>query len=163
MNDPDYLYTDGGVIGPNPSVHGLSWCFLHVTSGQVTCKRSGILTPMDLGIDRVSCNDAETIAVVRALESVPPDWSGTLFTDSMVARQRLLNGKVAGRLPDHLRGRVQSLQGRQLRIELVAGHPTTEELRQGRARRNGLPVSPFNAACDRECTRIARLYQENHL
>lgn len=160
---PDEIYTDGGVIGPNPSRHGCTWTFLHVSAGQVLLKRSGIITPADLDIDEVTNNVSETIALVRALESIPADWSGVVFTDSMVARQRLLNPKLMGSLPVYLKKRVAVLQRRKLDIRLVAGHPTEQELKQGYANRNRFPVSIHNVACDRECTRLAKLFLEDCL
>lgn len=163
MTLPELIYTDGGVIGPNPSPYGLSWCFVQVSNNRITHQRSGVIEPADLGVVRVSNNDSECLAVIRALESVPFDWNGILWTDSKVAMQRLINPKLIDKLPSYLQGRIKSLQQRKLQIKLVAGHPTEEELRLGYAKRNGFPVSMFNVACDRECTRLAKLYREDYL
>jgi hypothetical protein len=45
---------------------------------------------------------------------------------------------------------------RKFQVVLVAGHPTNEELEQGRRERNGLPTSPWNVKCDEECTNLIR-------
>jgi hypothetical protein len=79
----------------------------------------------------------------------------------MVTRQRLVNDKagMAG-VPPGLAERLRRQRDRvpavkdPLRVVLLDGHPTADQLAAGVGKR-GNPVSKWNAACDAECSRQA--------
>ena len=158
---PNLLYCDGGVIGPNPSLLGGTWCYCWVSNGEILRHRSGVVTPEDLGIPHVSNNITELYAALKALESVPHDWGGVLFTDNIVTLHRFTMSKKWNGVPDWLRRRVRDRRaGRRYDVGLLCGHPNRAELAAGIGKR-GYPVSKFNVFCDKECTRLARAYKQS--
>jgi len=131
----EHIYTDGGVIKQNPSSIGGSWAWVAISElDQKLKSASGILTPEDLELPSVSNNTMELFAALRALESVPEGWEGTLVTDSRVTACRLLYGinpKTAN-LPPWIIKRTSKLRaGRKWKVSIVRGHPTKDELEKG--------------------------------
>jgi ribonuclease HI len=156
---PNSIYCDGGVVGPNPSAIGGTWCWCWVTNGKILRYASGVVTPETIGVDGITNNVTELYAALRALESVPRDWAGTLFSDSKCTLMRLTNCRKWRGVPDWLRVRVQKRRaGRKYVTGLLGGHPTQAELKRGLGKR-GHPVSEFNVFCDKECTRLARAFK----
>lgn len=156
MTDNLDLYCDGGIIGRNPSKFGGTWAWCLIRGGRKIRYGSGIVTPKDIGMPFVTNNLTELLAAVRALESTGELL--TLWTDSKVTMYRLQNGlrRNDSSVPPWLRKRTQKLHNnQQWQIKLVAGHPTKEELTDGKSKRNGLIVSVWNVWCDRECSQLA--------
>ena len=158
MVKPPQVYCDGGLIGPNPSPKGGTWAYVWVDDHNVRIlSRSGLVRPDDLGVDRVTNNHTELFAAILALESVKAGqgWTGTLFTDSKVTRDRLSRlsrGMTVNDCPQWMVDRARVLcVDRQWSVVLMAGHPTRKELMAGRRKRNGLPTSEHNVECDRLC------------
>lgn len=150
------VYCDGGLVGPNPSRRGGTWAYCWVRRTVRIRTRSGVVTPDDLDVEAVTNNHTELLAAVLALESVPPDWSGTLFTDSRITACRLARRDVPFRgTPPWLVQRARALAGR-FKIVLVGGHPTELELMIGYRKGSRLPVSEHNVACDKMCTLAAK-------
>ena len=155
---PAVVYCDGGVIGPNPSAIGGTWAWCWVDSyGNRYRHAGGVVTPLRLGVEKVTNNVTELLAAVRLLLSLPDDWHGTLWTDSQVTLYRLTRPEagmtgVPERLAELLR---EVLKGKSMNVVLCGGHPTKEELRGGFRKRNGLPVSRHNVFCDHLCNRAA--------
>lgn len=150
--EPSEIYADGGVIGKNPSSHGGTWCFLWAGGGgEVLRLHSGLVTPADLGVARVTNNHTELLAALKALESVPRGWAGTLYTDSVVTLHRVTSGSKFDGVPQWLRLRVLEVRrARRYRVMHVKGHTTEEQ------RINGVGHT-LNVMCDRECSRLARV------
>lgn len=154
------LYADGSTAGANPSRVGGTWCWCWVDErGRRLRTESGAVRPRDIGLEKVTNNFTELLAVVRGLESLPDSWCGVVYTDSSVTAGRVkpqrktpsLNG-----IPEDLRDRLRAVKARmgRYKVVLLAGHPTAGELRLGRNRK-GVPVSEHNVHCDDVCWRQA--------
>jgi ribonuclease HI len=158
MGEVAALYADGGCLGANPSPHGGSWAWVHVSAaGEVVAKWSGFVTPADVGLDRVSNNVTELIGLLHGLEALPEGWAGKAYTDSNVTRLRFdrpWQAKFKG-VPQDLIDRVRDAVERvaDCEIVLLGGHPTKAELAAG-VRADGMPVSKWNVVCDAECCRV---------
>lgn len=148
------LFTDGGVIGPNPSPLGGTWAWcLVVNNDRIAYHASGIVTPKDIGLPTVSNNVTELLAAVEGLDNAVPqpvDW----FTDSGVTLWRLTTGKKWAGVPDWLKARAIACRPGVKSATLLGGHPNKAELASGR-RKDGKPVSEWNVWCDHECNRLA--------
>jgi hypothetical protein len=164
-------YADGGVIQCNPSPIGGTWAACHVTAdGARVWEASGVIPA---GSFPISNNYAEYVAALRALEALPPGWSGRLYSDSRITLGRLcgewwegaihhtqaicysLNGLPADEIA---RGR--SVLGRLGPFVgvLLQGHPTRADLARGVGAKRGFPVSIHNVWADDACNRTAHAY-----
>lgn len=173
MNEIRALYTDGGLLSQNPSDVGGMWAWCGVdriderplvkgmlTGGvnvdaELVTSDSGIVlaTPSKL----VTNNIVEMIAVVKALEAVPPGWSGNLYSDSEVTLGRVLYGHALRGLPPNVVERFHKAIMRVGPIKgvLLQGHPTKQDLLDGFGRKRGYPVSKWNVFVDNECNKRA--------
>ena len=152
MIEPAKVYADGGTIGRNPSPVGGAWAFCWVLTEDVWGRvQSGTIAPEDFGKNVVTNNDAEMLAAVLALESVPDGWAGALVLDSTVTRSRLRGGRKSHPPAIFLErlARIRSRLGA-FWVEIVAGHPTQKDLERG-ATWLGVPVSRHNVFCDSLC------------
>src|SRR4051794_3588578 len=76
------VFTDGGVVGPNPSVIGGTWAWVAVDKhGDVVAEEFGFVPTVN-PLRKVSNNHTEQIAIVKALEYVPNSFAGMLCSDS---------------------------------------------------------------------------------
>jgi ribonuclease HI len=157
------LYTDGGCISANPSLHGgtWAWCCVDETDRRIEFE-SGVVLPSDVSMKHITNNLTELLAAIKGLESMTDDWCGTLFTDSQITlrrvEKRILNPKMNG-IPDSLVERL-AIQKRRLgdyKVKLLGGHPTKSELKMGR-RKDGAPCSSHNVFCDQLCCEQSRLF-----
>lgn len=157
---PTKIYCDGGVIGSNPSKVGGTWAFCWVDENDCLVNHgANVITPEGMSTRTVTNNQTELLAAVMALSSVPEGWSGTLFTDSLVTLHRITDGVGFDNIPGWLDARTRLLRnGRRYKAGLVGGHPTKAELLTGRKRRNGLPVSHWNAFCHDLCQKEAEKF-----
>ena len=155
---PHAIYADGGVISRNPSKLGGTWCYVWVDAkGNQLQYSRGIVTPEEAGLDSITNNYTELLAVVKALQSVNKDWRGVLYTDSKVTLTRVTVGHSFKAIPNAMRLEVLSLRrGRGWQVSLLGGHPTKDELKQGFKRKNKLPVSKWNVFCDEQCKQLAK-------
>lgn len=153
------LFVDGGVIKSNPSKLGGTWAYFLIENETIIKQGSGIVTPKDVGLPKVSNNLTELLAAIRGLEAVPDGWDGTIHTDSMVTWYRITNGNSFNGIPKWLIDLTVKLRrNRKWIAKLVKGHPSKKELEQGfHVHKNGTKsiVSKWNCACDVECTRLA--------
>lgn len=154
------LYTDGGVIGANPSLIGGTWAWCMVdASGELRRQAVGWLSPAELGAEAVSNNHTELLALVLGLEALDADFAGTVYSDSWVSLQRVFLAARLNNVPSWLVERLQAIQrsGRLASLEytLLDGHPTRAQLDAGIGKR-GNPVSKWNVWCDEQCTQMAR-------
>lgn len=156
---PATIFADGGIIGKNPSRVGGTWCYLWVSGqGRKLYTEHGIVSPQDHGLQTVGNNLTELLAVLRAVQSVPPEWDGTVFTDSLITYHRFTSSPFTSfrGIPQDLTREVFRLRGEhRFRMGHLKGHPTRKELQEGRSR-CGRMVSIFNVYCDKTCGRIGR-------
>ena len=148
------VYTDGGVIGRNPSEVGGTWAYAVVgADDKCITNDSGIVTPAEFQIEAISNNFTELYAVVIALTR-HQDAVGTLCTDSYVTQCRLVNAKPSFEgIPKDVQDTVQEIRGRirgKWRVILLDGHPNAEQLKTGIGKR-GNPCSKWNVLCDTLC------------
>jgi ribonuclease HI len=159
---PEAIYTDGGVIGPNPSKLGITWAWCQVRGDSLLRSGSGIIEPADLEMETCSNNVAELMGALRGLLSVPVGWDGILYTDSKVTLHRITDSFSFKGVPQGIINQVLKIRrGRKYKVVLLAGHPTRAEMKSGCAVRNGLPVSKWNVWCDKECCRLATEFKES--
>lgn len=157
---PIALYTDGGVIGQNPSLIGDTWAWCLVdASGEMRRHAVGWLTPAELDAEAVTNNHTELLALVLGLEALDADFAGTVYSDSWVSLQRVFLAAKLNNVPQWLVERLQILQksGRLANLDytLLDGHPTRAQIEAGIGKR-GHPVSIHNVWCDQQCSALAR-------
>ena len=160
MSEVVTLYTDGGMLGTNPSPHGAVWAWCGLDrAGTMIRSASGIVEAAAFG-KALSNNNIELMAALFALEAMPANWAGVLWTDSYTTLCRLTRVPKFRGVPDWLRARVHTQRVRFGGIDamLCKGHPNKQELAAGRSK-DGVPVSPWNVWCDRECARLAKDYK----
>lgn len=147
------VYADGGICRKNPSPFGGSWAFVYASWNDIAlCERSGCVTPQDVGLETVSNNLTEFLALLFALEFLPKGWSGLVHSDSGCTVQRFRDNARCKGIPDDLVARKNATLARlgTLTYVLLGGHPTRRELELG-VRGDGKPVSPHNVRCDHLC------------
>ncbi len=154
------LYTDGGVIGQNPSLIGGTWAWCLVdASGEMRRHAVGWLTPAELDAEAVTNNHTELLALVLGLEALDADFAGTVYSDSWVSLQRVFLAAKLNNVPLWLIERLQTIQKsgvlKSMQYVLLDGHPTQAQLAAGIGKR-GNPVSEHNVWCDAQCSAIAR-------
>jgi ribonuclease HI len=164
---PVAVYADGGCVSCNPSPYGGSWAWrqvdarglvpqamsgLFIACGESSCQQSDHW-PMPV----VTNNAMEFVAVVLALEYLPPGWHGQVCSDSRITLERFFNGARMAGIPDiwRLRGAeaMRPLDWAHCTPVLVKGHPTRADLATGVHAISGRPVSEHNVRCDAACTR----------
>jgi ribonuclease HI len=154
------LYTDGGVIGQNPSPIGGTWAWCVVdANGQQQRHASGWMSPAEMDADTVTNNHTELLALVLGLEALDEGFAGTVYSDSWVSLQRVFLAAKLNNVPAWLVDRLQAIQksGRLATVsyKLLDGHPTKAQLEAGIGKR-GNPVSAWNVWCDEQCSAVAR-------
>lgn len=156
------VYTDGGIIGRNPSPIGGTWAAIFVKNGELHAERSGVILPSDIGMDTVENNIAETIAVLVALEMLPDGWSGTLYGDNLNSIRRAeFPEKIKPIVPQFIKDRMIAARKRvSPKFVLLGGHPNLAEVEAG-VRADGKPVSKWNVHADSVCCRRANDHR-NH-
>ena len=158
------VYADGGVIGSNPSEIGGTYAYrLIEENGKEVhyIDKAFVLTAHKNG-GLVTNNQTEMLAVLSALEQVPDDWAGTLYSDSQVTLGRVFMGWKWANVPKFMHEKYKALRARLSRFEdirfiLLDGHPTKAQLLAGKGKR-GRPVSEHNVWCDHACTEAGELY-----
>lgn len=158
------LYCDGGVIDRNPSKDGGTWAFVWVIDDLILKSGYGVITPAQAGMETVSNNLTEMLALVRGLQSLPAIWSGTVLSDSQITLGRAFDTWKWKNIPNWLRAEFEAERARLTRWEkvehtLLQGHPTKAELAAGFGSR-GYPVSEWNVWCDKACNQMAAEFLE---
>jgi ribonuclease HI len=161
------VYTDGGVIGRNPSTRGGTWAWIQVgvQEGQekILAEACGTITPAQAGLPAITNNYTELLAAIQALEALPEQWAGTLYTDSLITLRRIEQSLLGNKpsplngIPDNLRQRLVACKRRlgPYSVRLLGGHPTKLDLARG-YRADGKPCSRYNVYCDATCQRLAK-------
>lgn len=177
------VYADGGLLSPNPSPQGGMWAWCHVDAlGGRIARASGIMLAYDplreapkaegetwpiWPLPEVSGNAMELVAMILALEALPPFWSGNVYSDSEVTMARMFRGAPMGNVPREWIARAAEAihKGGPYTPILLAGHPSRRDLAQGfrdkRAEGGGsrrYPVSEHNVWCDQACNAIKEAY-----
>jgi hypothetical protein len=149
---PD-LYTDGGVIGRNPSTIGGTWAWRRVERYETTSD-AGVIEARG-AYPTISNNMTELLALVKGLEALPEGWSGRVCSDSKIALGWVFWGYRRTLAVPSLCARADAAVARLGRLVPVLhdGHPTRDQLAAGVGKR-GNPVSEHNAFCDKECNRV---------
>ena len=145
----------------NPSSIGGTYAWVCVNlEGDEISTGHGYVTAPYLGLERVTNNLTELLAIVSALECVTDGWDGTVCTDSLVSLRRIDrpgDTKWNG-IPDELIARAIKQRERlpSVTFVLCCGHPTRAELLAGRDER-GYPASRHNVRADALCKGMAAL------
>jgi ribonuclease HI len=161
------LYADGGVIGKNPSPYGGTYAWRAVDeTGRPIVGNVKIVTPDEM-LGPVTNNQTEMLAVLNALQTVPYDWAGTLYSDSAVTLGRVFQGYKWSNFPQWVHHLYQLQRDRlenwsQIKWVQLDGHPTAEQLKAGIGKR-GNPVSIHNVWCDKACGALANKWLKEHL
>lgn len=158
-NEVVALYADGGVILKNPSTIGGTWAWCAVDAqGNRVIERGGVV-PAREG-QPITNNHMEQIAICLALEAMPDGWSGTVYSDSMIALGRVFKGWKQTNLPANVAKRSAAAVARLGKIEtvLLQGHPTKADIARGIGAKRNLPVSVHNVYCDKRCGEEAKRY-----
>lgn len=168
------VYTDGGVIGRNPSSIGgtAGWCAVGPPKAQPvyvnnfelggTDSKSQRLIERVVRIDappnkQITNNITEYIAAVLALEAMEANWSGRFYSDSEITIGRLFSDWRNKNLPPNAIARAKAALARLGSIKpiLLEGHPTKLDLERGFGKK-GNPVSVHNVWCDKACSALAK-------
>jgi hypothetical protein len=156
------LYCDGGVIGRNPSPVGGTWAWRRTRGPLCLQESSGLLLPADLGVETISNNNSELLALLTGLECLPDGWTGRCNSDSQIALGWVFQAYSQEKIPETLRARLNNLRhgGRLSGIQwrLLQGHPTETDLLAGVGAKRGLPVSRHNVWCDAACKGAAEAF-----
>lgn len=161
--EPVAIYADGGVIKKNPSPYGGTWAWCGVDElGNRVIESSGVFEPVK---NPVTNNWSEQVAITRALEFMPAGWSGTVYSDSMIALGRVFDGWRLKNLPSAIARRSAIALARlgTVKPSLLQGHPTRKDLETGVGKKRGYPVSVHNVWADKECGRVGREFMEKCL
>ena len=157
------LYADGGQIESSPSPHGGTWAYVVVLNGEVVGEDAGVLLPHHLGTKRVTNNDAEMYALVRALEAAPDGVDVACHSDSECTLKRVARIE-RGQPPtktmiEELYERTEAALSRLGTVTFVhvKGHPTKADLERGHTAK-GRKVSAHQVRCDQLCTEQATTY-----
>ncbi len=156
------LYTDGGVIGVNPSPYGGTWAWCLVKNNAIVHSHSGVVTHKNHGLLTTSNNLTELLAAVEGLEYIQSNYRGfvDVFTDSEVTKFRLEGSKQLKGIPLSLKKRLRKVRCVVNSVTLLGGHPTKIEL-ANKVRRDGKPVSQWNVWADKRCRLLAKQFMEN--
>jgi ribonuclease HI len=183
-----YVYTDGGIMIQSPSDYGGAWAYVivyggtpgvHPCQGRVLSSGSGLFLKQgaempaevegfceDSGLDRIENNLTEYYAAYRGLAAAFERnyLTVTLCSDNQNALKRLTAGWATNGCPEWLVEEANLLVSRFIRVDtlLLGGHPIakTNDLERGH-RKDGKTVSVHNVWCDKECTRLQKLYLAN--
>lgn len=159
----DSVYCDGGLLGRNPCETGGMWAWCHISGGKMINHASGIVEPHDIKLPNVSNNIAELLAMIYALDALPNDWCGSVYTDSFVTltRAQKPNSAKFNAVPRAIREEMIAVRKRlgSLRFTLLAGHPSEADLKRGHKLKNQLPVSIWNKWCDETCNKERADYE----
>lgn len=182
-HDITALFSDGGLVGPNPSPKGGTWSWCGVAKdGEHIMEQAGYLLPNtvdrtkcpgnpSVGSDVVSNNDVEWYAAMRALEAMPDGWSGILVSDSKLTLdrlQKLRDGEhlMTFRMDWASRARSAFKKLDQVRFKHMPGHPNLAEQAAGfKTKKDGtqVQVSRHQQWCDSTCTEWAKTYEQRVL
>lgn len=163
------LYSDGGVIKINPSPYGGTWSWVLVNQGKLEMSGAGVLSA-EPGTYSYTNNYMELYAAVQGLlfvtKHLPKEWDGVLYVDSLVTKHRLGQSESFAGIDKELERAARYLRKiTNVKVHLLAGHPTKKDLEQGyQTKKSGVsyPVSKWNAWCDQKCQELAKRFMQEH-
>lgn len=160
----DRLYCDGGCIGPNPSVLGGTWAIRLLHGEDILYEAAGHILVEESGMETVSNNLTEMLALVNGLEILPEDWIGTVYSDSLITLGRAFKEYKWNNIPLWLFQRFGRAVARLknwavIDWVLLQGHPTKKELAAGIGSK-GYPVSIHNVWCDKACNLVSENFRK---
>lgn len=155
------LYCDGGLIKMNAIGGTWAWCGVDKFGKIVVCG-SGYM--LETPTKKVTNNTTEQVAIVKALEAMPPRWSGLVNSDSACALGHLMGSHFNSKLPANVAERcaMAKLRAGDFKTRLLEGHPYEVDLLRGIGSKRGHPVSIYNVWCDDECERQKTVYYEEN-
>lgn len=165
------LFTDGGLIGRNPSADGLTWAWCRVENGVRVDEDYGWLRASELpmrpetGLHEATSNQAEFLAALQAFEALAPGEIVHVYTDSAVTIKRWAEMGALHGIPVMWRVRMNACLKRHGGSfwHHVDGHPSKADLERGR-KENGDMVSEHNVYVDaltQLAVKVARLCLES--
>lgn len=170
---PVRIFTDGGLLSPNPSNRGGSWAWCRVERDAIVSEASGVIWADDMPDGTVSSNQAEFYAVLQAFRSLADQEIVDVYLDSDVTFSRWYgDGRFGNRgVPpawwEAMNGELRRHGGSNW--HRIAGHPSSRpngpdgksDLERGyKLRRDGSPgdsVNKWNVHVDAMCTLQAAL------
>jgi len=167
-DNPYKLYTDGGVIGKNPSPYGGTWACVLTFNDRKLWEYSGYITPdqVDFPKNVVTNNQTELFAVLEGLSYLLHNHVVQICSDSNVTLGRVFRGSSFNNIPDWMISCLdvqikRLIHWKKFSYQLMNGHPTQKELEAGIGKR-GYPVSKWNVLCDKLCQEQAEEYRKTH-
>lgn len=160
------LYTDGGLVLRNPSTIGGAWAYVITDQNDEEMLRaSGAIKPMDIGMEAVTNQYVELLAVYIGMQQLPDGFAGKILLDSDVTRYRLdraKRGRFRG-IPAEFEAKILAQMARMgdYKLILLQSHPKLAELEAGIST-TGRPVSKHNKACDYLCRGTTKRLQAEH-
>lgn len=149
------LYTDGGVVGSNPSSIGGTVAFYIIgQKNEVLSNYSSFLHPNFMGSDKVTNNQTELWALLLGLAHLKPDQIAHVYCDSEISLGRVFKNYAMANIPKfmfYVLMHIKRMENfKKLEYTLLSGHPTKRQLELGTGK-GGRPVSEWNVNCDRDC------------
>lgn len=169
-----WVFTDGGVIGKNPSQEGGVSAYIVVRDEQPICHKAVVVSPgIHVSGEVVTNNDTETLAIIGGLRAAMPyakeGETINLASDSFVALCRTKNGKPGKAYCERMHLKMQTTldsmacRANDIRYHLLAGHPEEKgnSLLYGYKNKDGVawPSSHWNEKCDRMCNAAKEKHQ----
>lgn len=169
------LAVDGGLVGLNPARAGTYAYVAFNEAGEALWGGSGIVMPQckvptecfygDViypveGLNHITNNITELIALINGVMSLPMDFDGIIYSDSFVTLCRMFKGGSMNGVPQNLRNiarMVYHQQTKYIRCMLLDGHPNPNQL-IAKVGKRGRAVSEWNKWCDQQCTALAKAY-----
>lgn len=149
------IFADGGLLGFKK--HGGTWAWCGVDKeGKRVLMYSGVMEEAKVGYV-VTNNHSEQMAILQAIEMMPPGWSGNVYSDSFIALGRVFHGFRRENLPDEIHQRSMAAVKKLGTIKTgnLKGHPFEADLRAKKKQRTEgsgfLPTSIHNYWCDKKC------------
>lgn len=155
MNDIHSIYSDAGLLSPNPSTIGSVWAGVFVGRfGNILMTKQGHFlskgTPLPY-------HEAELYAVLQCLATVPKNWIGNFYCDNERAIGWLTKGYDTGAmLPEIFQEMLHIVRGMvnfgRINFILTKSNPSNSELYWGHTDdERKLHCSVFNRVADKIC------------
>lgn len=166
--DVKKVVCDGGLVAMNKYGGTWAWTGVNDLNRRIIGESGFVEGPPSKQPDKsftrhVTNNHSEQIAIVKALESMPDGWEGTVISDSRIALGRVFNRHTWSmkNLPPNILERTHAAMTRMgpgIKSLNIQGHPTEDDIRKGWGRHRNLPVLIHNVYVDWECERQREEY-----
>lgn len=157
MLDIQSIWTDAGLLSRNPSDKGSVWAGVYVgQGGNVLMTKKGHLL-CNQTLPSITSHVAELYAIIRALDSVPSEWTGEVYSDNETAigwyfQTYKVNALPALVLREMLTSRNRLFNFPKIEFAVCKSNPTQKELMYKRALDGtDMPVSIYNKMADKIC------------